>query len=82
MLLANSMLYTFRATDICNVYLLPSDCISVGYSVCCCLSDMIRLMTIYILSEIVDASKLLYFYNSKLSLMMATIISRNMSEKR
>jgi hypothetical protein len=38
---------------------------------------IIIIIIIYILREIADASKFLYFNNSKISLTMATIISRN-----
>jgi len=44
-----------------RMYLLPTDCTSVGYNVRYCFSDMIWLIIIYILRETADASKLLYF---------------------
>ena len=72
----------FRATDYVRLYLLPTDCTSVGYNVRYCFSDMIRIIMIYILRGFVEDNKILYFYNSKISLKMATIISRNMSEEQ
>jgi len=40
------------------------------------------IIIIYFFREILEDSKLLYFHYSKLSLMMATIISQNTSEKQ
>jgi len=44
-----------------RMYLLPTDCTSVGYNVHYCFSDMVWLIIIYTLREIADARKPLNF---------------------
>ena len=55
-LLSNSVLCISVQQIYVRLYLLPTDCTSVGYNACYFFSDMYRLITISVLSEIVDTS--------------------------